>query len=196
MDSQGGYAMARHSRGFTLLETLIALSLVSVSMTGLVVAIGSSSKFGALARRQANAMTVARSLAESLSHAPYADPSIANTNLLNDVDAKFFDPAGVFANATLPVNADAADVKLFSADADAVNSRKQYLVGDEKYDVFVNVRPSAETAVCPATGAVAEQGKQLAVIVRYKIGSQWMRAIALGYRYNPCIVGVADGLML
>jgi len=34
------------------------------------------------------------------------------------------------------------------------------------------------------------------VIVRYKIGSQWMRAIALGYRYNPCIVGVADGLML
>jgi len=188
--------MARRSRGFTLLETLIALSLVSVSMTGLVVAIGSSSKFGALARRQANAMTVARSLAEELSHAPYGDPRIASTNALNDGDDKFADPAGLFASATLPVNADAADVKVFSADADGVNPRKQYLVGDEKYDVLVNVRPSAETGVCPPANTVVEQGKQFAVIVRYKIGSQWMRAVALGYRYNPCVVGVADGLML
>jgi len=62
--------------------------------------------------------------------------------------------------------------------------------------VFVNVRPSAETAICPASGAVVEQGRQFAVIVRYKIGSQWMRAVALGYRYNPCTVGVADGLLL
>jgi prepilin-type N-terminal cleavage/methylation domain-containing protein len=30
MDSQGGKHMARRSRGFTLLETLMALSLVSV----------------------------------------------------------------------------------------------------------------------------------------------------------------------
>jgi prepilin-type N-terminal cleavage/methylation domain-containing protein len=182
--------MARGSRGFTLLETLIALSLVSVSMTGLVVAIGSGSKFGALARRQANAMTVARSQAEVLSHVPYADASIANANTLNDGDDKFADPAGLFAVASLPTGNDAADVKLFSADADAINSGKQYLVGDEKYDVFVNVRPVAD----PVNGS--EMGKQIAVIVRYKVGAQWMRAIAIGYRYNPVMVGVADGLML
>jgi hypothetical protein len=158
-------------------------------MTGLVVAIGSSSKFGALARRQANAMMVARTEAEILSHVPYADASIANSNTLNDGDAKFADPAGLFAVAALPAGSDAADVKLFSSDADAINSKIQYPVGDEKYDVLVNVRPVLD----PNGG---ETGKQIAVIVRYKIGAQWMRAIAIGYRYNPAVVGVADGLLL
>ena len=181
--------MARQTRGFTLLETLIALSLVSVSMTGLVVALGSSSKYGALARRQATAMTVARSQAELLSHAAYGDPSIADANTANNADASFADPAGVFASATIAtgVNANAPDVKLFSTDADAIN-KTQVSVGDEKYDVFVNVWPLAD----PVTGS--EMGKQIAVIVRYKIGAQWMRAVAIGYRYNPASIGVADGL--
>ncbi|MFL5390607.1 MAG: prepilin-type N-terminal cleavage/methylation domain-containing protein, partial [Myxococcales bacterium] len=79
--------MASKTRGFTLLETLIALSLVSFSMTGLVVALGSGAKYGALARRQATAMTVARSQVETLAHAHYAppvDPGLVNNNALND----------------------------------------------------------------------------------------------------------------
>jgi hypothetical protein len=158
-------------------------------MTGLVAAMASSTKFGAFARRQANAMMVARTQAEALSHAPYADPSIANTNTLNDVDAKFFDPNGAFANAALPSGADLADVKLYSKDGDALHAGTQIQVGDEPYDVLVNVRP-----VLDPSGV--ETGKQLAVIVRYKIGGQWMRAVALGYRYNPVVLGVADGLPL
>jgi prepilin-type N-terminal cleavage/methylation domain-containing protein len=189
MDSQGGKHMARRSRGFTLLETMIALSLVSVSMTTLVLAMGSGSKFGALGRRQATAMTVARSQAETLSHVSYADPRIANSNIGNDVDA-FADPAVMFARATKPAGADAADYE----------APQQVRVGDEKYDVFVNVRPTADQGAC-ATGSPpvftpAEQGKQIAVIVRYKVGDQFMRAVALGYRYNPCVVGVPDGLPL
>jgi prepilin-type N-terminal cleavage/methylation domain-containing protein len=181
--------MARQTRGFTLLETLIALSLVSVSMTGLVVALGSSSKYGALARRQATAMTVARSQVETLSHAPYNDATdlrLANTNTGNDGgDAKgtalqIADPAGKFASATVPGGTDAPDFTF----------PNQVQVGDEKYDVFVNVRPVAD----PVNGT--EMGKQIAVIVRYKVGAQWMRAVALGYRYNPAVVGVADGLPL
>jgi len=185
--------MARGSRGFTLLETLIALSLVSVSMTGLVVAIGSSSKFGALARRQATAMMVARTVAEDLSHRPYGDVSLTNAITANDVDDSFADPAGGFATGTVATSGAKAPDYSFPAPiligADAANS-----IPGEKYDVFVNVRPSAETGAC--AGAPVEQGKQFAVIVRYKIGSQWMRAVALGYRYNPCVLGVTDGLPL
>jgi len=182
--------MARRApRGFTLLETLIALSLVSVSMTGLVVAIGSSSKFGALGRRQATAMTVARSQAEVLSHAAYGDASIANSNINNDDIAKFADPTGLFANATIPTGNDAPDVKLALSTG---GIGPQVKVGDdEKYDVFVNVRP-----VTDPNNATLEIGKQIAVIVRYKVGAQWMRAVAIGYRYNPAAVGVADGLPL
>jgi prepilin-type N-terminal cleavage/methylation domain-containing protein len=181
--------MARGSRGFTLLETMIALSLVSVSMTGLVVSIGSGSKFGALARRQATAMTVARSQAEALSHVSYTDARIANTNTGNDLDG-LADPAGLFASGTTPAGADAPDYA----------APQQVQVGDEKYDVFVNVRPTADQGSC-ATGSPpvfvpAEQGKQIAVIVRYKIGAQFMRAVAIGYRYNPCVIGVPDGLPL
>jgi len=188
--------MARRSRGFTLLETMIALSLVSVSMTGLVVAIGSGSKFGALARRQATAMMVARTMAEDLTHRPYADPAIANANAAND-DDNFADPSGAFASGTIATSgAKAPDFTfpqpvLIGADPDPAQR-----IDGEKYDVFVNVRASTETATCNTSGLVTEQGKQFAVIVRYKIGSQWMRAVALGYRYNPCVVGVTDGLPL
>jgi prepilin-type N-terminal cleavage/methylation domain-containing protein len=188
MDSRGE-VMVRRSRGFTLLETLIALSLVSVSMTGLVVAVGSSSTFGALARRQATAMTVARSQAEALSHAPYGDLSINNGNVSNDVDLSFADPAGKFASGTTPTGSDAPDVKLFSLETGAL--KPPVLVGSEPYDVFVNVRPIAD-----ATNAGVEQGKQIAVIVRYKVGAHWMRAVAIAYRYNPAAVGVADSLPL
>jgi prepilin-type N-terminal cleavage/methylation domain-containing protein len=181
--------MARQTRGFTLLETLIALSLVSVSMTGLVVALGSSSKYGALARRQATAMTVARSQVEALAHATYTDPSITNNNILNDTDDQFADPAGAFASATIPTGNGAPDVALPPVFVGQDLSQSRQIQG-EKYDVFVNVRPMADPV------SASEMGRQIAVIVRYKIGAQWMRAVALGYRYNPLVVGVADGLPL
>jgi prepilin-type N-terminal cleavage/methylation domain-containing protein len=180
--------MTRVSRGFTLLETLIALSLVSVSMTGLVVAMGSGSKYGALARRQATAMTVARSQAEVLSHAGYADVSVTNSNVAND-GTDFADPTGAFARAVIPTSgANAPDYVA-----------PQVPVGDELYEVFVNVRPvldSTRDIVGASVNGTTEQGRQIAVIVRYKVGGQWMRAVALGYRYNPAAVGVADGLPL
>ena len=182
--------MARRSRGFTLLETLIALSLVSVSMTGLIVAIGSSSKFGSLARRQATAMTVARSQVEALVHAPYGDASITNSNTAND-GVDFADPSGAFASGTIAATgANAPDYTLptpvlIGADATAVPK-----IDGEKYDVFVNVKPVLD----PVNSS--EMGKQIAVMVRYKVGAQWMRAVAIGYRYNPGIMGVADGLPL
>ena len=180
--------MTRKTRGFTLLETMIALSLVSVSMTGLVVALGSSSKYGALARRQATAMTVARSQVEALTHLAYTDASLTNSNVLNDTDDLIADPAGAFAGKTIPTGNAAPDVSLPSVFVGQDLSPLQ--IQGEKYDVYVNVRPMTD----PSSGS--EMGKQIAVIVRYKIGAQWMRAIALGYRYNPVAVGVADGLPL
>jgi len=183
--------MARQMRGFTLLETLIALSLVSFSMTGLVVALGSSSKYGALARRQATAMTVARSQAEALAHVPYSplDAGLVNNNLQNDADDQFADPAGAFAGATIPTGNGAPDSTLPSVfiGQDLTPGRS---IQGEKYDVYVNVRPMTD----PSTGG--DMGRQIAVIVRYKIGAQWMRAVALGYRYNPAVVGVATDLPL
>ncbi|MFL5451446.1 MAG: prepilin-type N-terminal cleavage/methylation domain-containing protein [Myxococcales bacterium] len=182
--------MASKTRGFTLLETLIALSLVSFSMTGLVVALGSGAKYGALARRQATAMTVARSQAEAVAHATYSpvrDPSLVNKNNLNDTDAQFADPAGAFAAATIPAGDGAPDSSLGSVFIGQDLSRS---IQGEQYDVYVNVRPMND----PSTGS--EMGMQIAVIVRYKIGAQWMRAVALGYRYNPAAMGVADGLPL
>ncbi|MFL5360244.1 MAG: prepilin-type N-terminal cleavage/methylation domain-containing protein [Myxococcales bacterium] len=182
--------MASKMRGFTLLETLIALSLVSFSMTGLVVALGSGAKYGALARRQATAMTVARSQVEALAHATYNPPALGldtTSNTLNDTDGLFADPVGAFAGATIPTGNGAPDATLPSVFVGQDVARQ---IQGEKYDVYVNVRPMAD----PSTGS--EMGKQIAVIVRYKIGAQWMRAVALGYRYNPQAVGVADNLPL
>ena len=62
-----------NSKGTTLLETMIALVLVAVAMTGLIVAFVGSGQFGVLSRRQATAMAVARSIAGQLDHAPWTD---------------------------------------------------------------------------------------------------------------------------
>jgi len=169
----------RSQRGFSLLETLIALSLVGMTMTALLVAFVASGRFGVLARRQATALMVARSLAGTLSRAPYSDTRLANTNANNDATTAFADPNGLFAKPFLPTGNDAPDVTTTSAS-----------VGDETYEVYVNVSPQMD----PVTPTV-EQGRQFAVIVRYKVGktdagSQYMRAVAIGYRYNPATIGV------
>jgi len=172
--------MRRHEaqRGFSLIETLIALTLVGMAMTGLLVAFVASGQFGVLARRQATALMVARSLAGTLSRAPYTDTRLVNNNTSNDASTAFADPNGLFAQATLPASGDpnAPDVTTTSV-----------TVGNETFEVYVNVSPQMDPV-----NITVEQGRQFAVIVRYKVGSQFMRAVALGYRYNPATIGVGQ----
>jgi prepilin-type N-terminal cleavage/methylation domain-containing protein len=157
------------ARGFSLLETLIALSLVGVAMTGLLVAFVGSGKFGVLSRRQANAMALGRSIASQIDAAPWGDARLANTN--SDNDAAFGDPNGRFALPALPTGSNAPDSSLGA-----------FKVGDESYDVYVNVAPDGTLGVL------------FAVIVRYRVGNSgegtYMRAVVLGYRYNPAVAGV------
>lgn len=166
----GGY---RSEAGFSLLETLIALLLVGVAMTGLLVAFVGSGKFGVLSRRQANAVALGRSIAGQIESAPWGDARLANTNAGND--ASFADPNGRFALPTLPSGVDAADSALGT-----------FKVGDESYDVYLNV-------AAPQTGPNGPLGMNFAVIVRYRVGSSgggtFMRAVIPGYRYYPAITG-------
>src|SRR4051812_27962470 len=139
-------------RGFSLLETMIALVLVGVSMTALVMAFVSSGKYGVLSRRQATALTVARSQAEALSRANWTfDPAdvTCNTKHLDarlldnnpsnnalDGSASFADPKGLFAQTALPTGADVPDSSLGTIN-----------VGNESYDAYVNVAPVNDTDV-------------------------------------------------
>jgi type II secretory pathway pseudopilin PulG len=166
--------------GFSLVETMLAMVLVAFAMTGVVLAFASSGKFGVLSRRQANAVALARSIAGQLNVAAYTDARLVNNNTQNDTN--FADPNGVFARPTLPA----------SGDPDAPdNALGTFNVGVESYDVYVNVAPLMDPV-----NITLEQGRQFAVIVRYRVGDQktndnvWMRAVVLGYRYNPTNMGV------
>ena len=160
--------------GFSLIETLIALALVAVAMTGLLVAFVGSGKFGVLSRRQANAVAVGRSIASQLDVAAWDDARLVNSNSGND--ANIADPNGLFALPTLPTGANAPDHLLGSA---ATNDA--FKVGDESYDAYVNVAPDGTNGIF------------FAVIVRYRVGkasdAKFMRAVVLGYRYNPAVGG-------
>jgi prepilin-type N-terminal cleavage/methylation domain-containing protein len=169
----------KHQHGFTLLEVLIAMVLVGMSLSTLVMAFLASGQFGLLARRQATAITIARSLATSLSHAPYGDARLANNNPNND--ATFADPAGLFAHSSLPTGNDAPDYSVPGTTT----------VGNETYEVYVNVAPQTDPS-----NAASEIGRLLAVVVRYHVNSKYMRAIAIGFRYNPAVVGVVGQLPL
>lgn len=154
------------SKGTTLLETMVALVLVAFAMTALIVAFVGSGQFGVLSRRQATAMAVARSLAGQLNHVPWSDARIQNNNVANDVT--FADPNGLFARAALPTGANAPDFTL-----------PAQTVGAETYEAYVNV-------------AADPNGRLFAVIVRYRVGSKWMRAVALGFHYDPTPVGTGQ----
>jgi prepilin-type N-terminal cleavage/methylation domain-containing protein len=164
--------------GFSLVETLIALTLVGVAMTGLLVAFVGSGKLGVLARRQANAVAVGRSIASQLDVAPWGDPRLANTNSGNDVE--FADPNGRFALPTVPTGAFAPD-SVLGVYTGVPATDTSFKVGDESYDAYVNVAPDGTTGIF------------FAVIVRYRVGNQgggtFMRAVVLGYRYNPAVGG-------
>ena len=177
--------------GFSLLETMIALVLVAFAMTGLVLAFAGSGKLGVLSRRQANAVALGRSIAGQLTYAAYADARLANNN--NQNDATFADPNGLFAGVALPTGNDAPDYTYPNLCADAACSATPP-AGAELYQVYVNVSPLLD----PVNPAL-EQGRQFAVIVRYQVAGRpgtnegtWMRAVVLGYRYNPGNMGVGQ----
>lgn len=165
--------MGKPARGFSLLETLIAMVLVGMAMTGLVIAFVGSSQFGVLARRQATAMALARSLSVQLQTADYADPRLANANAAND--ANWTDSAG--ALATDPVDLTSAN----GADV-AIVTDKSLTVGNEWFNEYITVAPEVDTGV--------ELGRNYAVIVTYRVANRWYRAVAIGFRYNPANVGV------
>lgn len=158
------------ARGFTLIEVLVALILVGISMTALVLTFIASTRLGVLSRRQANAMAMARSLASTLALADWTDARLVNANPAND--AAFADPGGAFANEVLPSGSAAPDATLGVVNAFG-----------ESYETYANIRPDLDAAG-------VEQGRDFAVIVRYRVGTIWARAVALGYRYNPGPIGV------
>ncbi|HYV66459.1 MAG TPA: prepilin-type N-terminal cleavage/methylation domain-containing protein, partial [Myxococcales bacterium] len=154
--------------GFTLLEVLIALILVGLSMTSLVIAFVASGQFGVLARRQATAMMLARSLATTLSHVPYTDPRLQNVNTAND--GTFADPAGLFGKSALPTGSDIPDLVLPTV-----------TVGNDTYEEYVNIAADPVTAIAasgiapapPPPPPTESSGIFIAVIVRYKVGGRY-----------------------
>ncbi len=168
-------------RGFSLLETVIAMVLVALSMTVLLMAFVASSQFGVLSRRQATALALASSIAGQLNYAPYGDARLVNNNVQNDTN--FADPDGLYAQPTLPTGNDAPD-----------STMPVQNVGNESYEVYVNVVPRMGDGNWDPT--TLEMGRSFAVIVRYRVGGgvdgsggRFMRAVSLGYHYNPAAVG-------
>jgi prepilin-type N-terminal cleavage/methylation domain-containing protein len=159
------------ARGFTLVEVMVAMVLLSIGMTALIAAFVSSGQIGVLGRRQNAATTIARSIAGSLQLAPYSDPRLANVNPAND--ATIADPSSLFAQAVVPSGANAPDATIGT-----------YSMGGENFYVYVNVSTDVD-------GNGTEQGKDFAVVVRYHVGTVWARTLVQGYRYNPAANGGA-----
>lgn len=180
----------RGSRGFSLLEVMIALVLVAFAMTALLVAFVGSGQLGVASRKQATAAMLARTFATQLSHALYTDARLANNNLANDAD--FADSGNYYARLqTIPASgANSPDSLLGTFTRTGVACAGTPAVcpaGEESYTVYVNVAPQTDPVV-----TTTQMGLMIAVIVRYPIGAQFARAVSLAYRYNPTAVGVGQ----
>jgi len=159
------------SRGFALVEALVSMTIGAIALTALVAGLASAGELGVAARRKALASALARQLADEISKADYGtDPRLADANPANNGDLA--DSGGKFGGGTIPVSAGAADWAEGS-------SRKH---AGENFNVYVNVQPVID-------GVGTEEGKRIAVIIRYRIGGAFGRAVAMSYRYNPTAVG-------
>lgn len=183
---------ARNQRGMSLVEVLIALTVLAIGLTGATAASVYSSRAMARSSHVEEASMLAQSMASAVSSVPYTVLAsgvspFANANAGNDGDiadsegrycSASFATAGLgscLGGATLPAGAWAPD----HADADFAGSQFAAMVsplptGRTPFQRFLNVAPMP-----------SGNGVMFAVIVRWKEGDVYQRTVVVGTRFQP-----------
>ncbi|BDG09093.1 type IV pilus modification PilV family protein [Anaeromyxobacter paludicola] len=166
----------RRARGTTLLEAMVAMSVVVVGALGTYRLHVVQLRLNADARRATEASAVARDLVENIALWSYSDPRLANANPSNDADLG--DARQAFEQASPPSDHGEADLALGTGwngiPASALPP------GMERYwnvaypdDADGNGRPDAV---------------RVAVIVRWPHGAGWRRVVAFTTKLDPAEV--------
>jgi prepilin-type N-terminal cleavage/methylation domain-containing protein len=169
---------SHNARGLTLIEVLMALTVLTIGLTGAMASVIYAS--GSLARslHVGEATMLAQSLASALNSVPYTaqltgGSPFADKNAGNNGDVA--DSELLYAGTTVPTGGSAPD----HTESELASSSLATLVaplptGGTPYERFWNIVPQP-----------SGNGVVYAVIVRWKEGGTYLRTTVVGTRFQP-----------
>ena len=158
-------------RGTTLIEAMVAVSVLLVVALGTLGLHGQQLKMNGDARRTTEASALAQDLIENISLWAWEDARLTNANTANDAD--YADRAARFESANPP--ADHAEAELVDPLLGTWNGIPARL-GFERYWNVAEVDDADGNGIADA--------KRIAVIVRWRSGSGWRRIVLLTSKLN------------
>ena len=161
----------RSQRGTTLIEAMVAVTVLLVVALGTLGLHGQQLKMNGDARRTTEASALAQDLVENISLWSWGDARLANANTANDAD--YADLAARFESANPP--ADHAEAEL----SDPLLGTWNGLRARNGFERYWNV-----AEVDDADGNGIADAKRIAVIVRWRSGSGWRRIVLLTSKLN------------
>ncbi|HET9597337.1 MAG TPA: prepilin-type N-terminal cleavage/methylation domain-containing protein [Anaeromyxobacteraceae bacterium] len=164
---------ARNQRGTTLLEALVAMTVLLVGAAGMLSMHMQGVRIEGDARRITRATAIAQDLMDQIALWPYTDPRLANSNGLND--ATYADPNLAFeAAGAPPADHGEADLTLGSTTWFGIPAL------ESGYERYWNV-----AYVDDANGNSTWDAVRVAVIVRWRVGTSYRRVVLIGMKANP-----------
>ncbi len=164
--------MASHgsARGFTLIEALLAMAVVTIGAAGMMSLLSTGLAFNGDARRMTRAVAIAQDLMNQIELWPYDDPRLAaGAKGGSDIT----DDAASYETAITPV-CDHAEADLGATFRGIPASE----LGD-LYQRYWNVAYVDDT-----NSNGVWDGVRVAVIVRWRHGSAWRRVVLTGFKPN------------
>ncbi len=170
--------MRRHktSRGLTLIEAMVAMSVMLVGATGLAAMSRQGLRLNADGRQLTRATTIAQDLATQIELWEYADPRLENSNTSNDAD---YGDRDFLYEGTATVAPDHGE-----ADIEKGGTRWMGIPGAELaaagYERFWNVAELDDD-----NGNGIPDNRRIAVIVRWPHGNGFRRVVVFVAKLNP-----------
>jgi prepilin-type N-terminal cleavage/methylation domain-containing protein len=166
----------RSPRGVTLVETVVAMAVLTIGAVGMVSLNAQGSRMQGDARRITRATAIGQDLLDQIALWPFADPRLANTNLSND--AKIGDPGFEFeAAGAPPADHGEADLTAGGTTWLGIPSTDVQSGGYERYWNVAYVDDANANGVW--------DGVRIAVIVRWPVGGAFRRVVLLATKTNP-----------
>ncbi len=168
-------------RGFTLLETVIAMGVLLIGATGMVGLHMQGLRMEADARRITRATAIAQDLMDQISIWPWGDARLGTATALNDTMlATLGDPAFAFEGSAPPTASFSDESGGLTTGGTTWNGIPLAATQAEGYERYWNV-----AYVDDSNGNGVPDAARLAVIVRYPAGVGFRRVVLLGTKVNP-----------
>ena len=172
---------APRPRGYTLIESTIAIAVLLLSATGLAATYVQGVNMTGDARRMTQATAIAQDLVNNIAFWPYnqnAGAPLANTSASNDGDIG--DTAHAFQTVADPLGSGLADHG--EADLTAMGAAWTGIPQAELNGVFQRYW---NVAYVDNNGDGVNDMAQIAVVVRWQQGGGWRRVVLLTAKLNP-----------